>query len=122
MEAVVGGLEHEGVAGTDESVIVDEQQPEAMEVILRRAVESDAAVARAGRYLWRERARAHFVRTDDAAARALDVPSVAVYQTDVAGFAAAYRLGLVTRAAWGYTRGLHELCDRTLAPSTAAMR
>ena len=30
-----------------------------------------AAVARAGRYLWRERARAHFVRTDDAAARAL---------------------------------------------------
>ena len=29
------------------------------------------AVARAGRYLWRERARAHFVRTDDAAARAL---------------------------------------------------
>ena len=29
------------------------------------------AVARAGQYLWRERARAHFVRTDDAAARAL---------------------------------------------------
>ena len=27
------------------------------------------AVARAGQYLWRERARAHFVRTDDAAAR-----------------------------------------------------
>lgn len=55
------------------------------------------------------------------AARRLGVPSVAVFQTDVAGFAAAYRLGLVTRAAWGYTRGLHELCDRTLAPSTAAM-
>ncbi|NIL80111.1 bifunctional tetrahydrofolate synthase/dihydrofolate synthase [Rhodococcoides kroppenstedtii] len=32
----------------DTVVIVDEQQPEAMEVILRRAVESDAAVARAG--------------------------------------------------------------------------
>lgn len=54
-------------------------------------------------------------------ARRLGVPTVAVFQTDVAGFADAYRLGLATRAAWRYTRVLHELCDRTLAPSSATM-
>ncbi|MDI5979407.1 glycosyltransferase, partial [Amycolatopsis magusensis] len=35
-----------------------------------------------------------------AAARRLRVPSIAVYQTDIAGFAAAYGLGLGARAAW----------------------
>ncbi|WP_238421488.1 glycosyltransferase family 1 protein [Gordonia sp. 'Campus'] len=55
------------------------------------------------------------------AARALDVPVVAVFQTDVAGFAAAYRLGAVERLAWRYTRRLHEMCDLTLAPSTATL-
>ncbi|ODQ87137.1 hypothetical protein BFG51_16205 [Dietzia alimentaria] len=56
-----------------------------------------------------------------AAARALDVPSVAVYQTDVAGFADAYGIGVVADAAWTWTRAIHASCDRTLAPSTAAM-
>ncbi|MBD0861924.1 glycosyltransferase family 1 protein [Gordonia sp. zg691] len=55
------------------------------------------------------------------AGRALGVPVVAVFQTDVAGFAAAYRLGAVEKMAWRYTRRLHEMCDLTLAPSTAAM-
>ncbi|HEY0639882.1 MAG TPA: glycosyltransferase, partial [Pseudonocardiaceae bacterium] len=54
------------------------------------------------------------------AARRLDVPVVAVHQTDVAGFAAAYGLRLTTRAAWRWTRRLHAAADRTLAPSSAA--
>ncbi|MCR8898934.1 glycosyltransferase family 1 protein [Gordonia sp. GONU] len=55
------------------------------------------------------------------AARALGVPVVAVFQTDVAGFAASYRLGAVEKAAWRYTRLLHEMCDLTLAPSSETM-
>ncbi|MCV7402223.1 glycosyltransferase family 1 protein [Mycobacterium fragae] len=55
------------------------------------------------------------------AARRLHVPTVAVFQTDVAGFAAAYGIGMLSRAAWAWTRHLHRLADRTLAPSTSAM-
>ncbi|RJO76518.1 glycosyltransferase family 1 protein [Nocardia panacis] len=55
-----------------------------------------------------------------AAALRLDLPSVAVYQTDVAGFAKSYGLGLASRAAWAWTRRIHEGATRTLAPSTAA--
>lgn len=55
------------------------------------------------------------------AARRLGVPTVAVFQTDVAGFAAAYGVGRVSRAVWAWTRHLHRLADRTLAPSTSAM-
>lgn len=55
------------------------------------------------------------------AARRLGVPSVAVYQTDVPGFAASYGIGITTRAAWAWFRHLHSLADRTLAPSTATM-
>lgn len=56
------------------------------------------------------------------AARRLGVPTVAVYQTDVAGFAAAYGLARGARAAWRWIRRLHTLADRTLAPSTEAVR
>ncbi len=55
-----------------------------------------------------------------AAARRLGVPTVAVYQTDVAGFASSYGLGLTARAAWRWTCRLHTQADRTLAPSTWA--
>ncbi|MFC6013709.1 glycosyltransferase family 4 protein [Nocardia lasii] len=55
-----------------------------------------------------------------AAATRLDLPTVAVYQTDVAGFAKSYGLGLASRAAWAWTRRIHEGATRTLAPSTAA--
>ncbi|MGW5388139.1 glycosyltransferase family 4 protein [Nocardia sp. NPDC003963] len=55
-----------------------------------------------------------------AAALRLDLPAVAVYQTDVAGFAKSYGLGLAARAAWGWTRRIHEGAVRTLAPSSAA--
>lgn len=55
-----------------------------------------------------------------AAARRLSVPAVAVYQTDVAGFARSYGLGPTSSAAWRWTRRLHRGAARTLAPSTAA--
>ncbi len=55
------------------------------------------------------------------AARRLGVPTVAVYQTDVPGFAESYGIGMTSRAAWAWFRHLHSLADRTLAPSTATM-
>jgi phosphatidylinositol alpha 1,6-mannosyltransferase len=55
------------------------------------------------------------------AARHLGVPTVAVFQTDVAGFAQSYGVGAASRAAWAWTRHLHSRADRTLAPSTSAI-
>jgi phosphatidylinositol alpha 1,6-mannosyltransferase len=55
-----------------------------------------------------------------AAARKLGIPTVAIYQTDVAGFASSYGLGLTARAAWRWTCRLHAQADRTLAPSSWA--
>jgi len=55
------------------------------------------------------------------AAGRLRLPVVAVYQTDVAGYARVYRLGAAgTAAAWRRLRRIHNAADRTLAPSTAA--
>ncbi|HEY5853980.1 MAG TPA: glycosyltransferase family 1 protein, partial [Aldersonia sp.] len=56
-----------------------------------------------------------------AAALRLDVPAVAVFQTDVAGFAASYGLGVASRAAWAWTRRIHRRAARTLAPSTSSV-
>ena len=55
------------------------------------------------------------------AAARLGVPSVAVFQTDVAGFARAHGLGLAHRAAWGWIRRVHAAADLTLAPSRTAV-
>ena len=55
-------------------------------------------------------------------ARALQIPAVAVYQTDVAGFANNYRLKGLGSAAWAWTRVIHNSCARTLAPSTSTIR
>jgi phosphatidylinositol alpha 1,6-mannosyltransferase len=55
------------------------------------------------------------------AARYLAVPTIAVFQTDIAGFAQSYGIAVAARAAWAWTRHLHRRADRTLAPSTAAM-
>src|SRR3984885_4857341 len=54
-------------------------------------------------------------------ARHLGVPTIAVYQTDVPGFAASYGIPMTTRAAWAWFRHLHTLADRTLAPSSVTM-
>lgn len=50
----------------------------------------------------------------------LGLPSVAVYQTDVAAYARLYRLGWGERTAWRWLRRIHNSAGRTLAPSTAA--
>ena len=57
-------------------------------------------------------------------AEELGIPSVAIYQTDLIGFAERYgALSLGGVRAMGYlTRKIHTLVDRTLAPSTASMR
>ncbi|GAB3454989.1 glycosyltransferase family 4 protein [Actinophytocola sediminis] len=55
-------------------------------------------------------------------ARRLGVPTVAVYQTDVAGFAAACGLRHGAGTAWRWIRRLHSAADRTLAPSLASVR
>ncbi|MCS5478430.1 glycosyltransferase family 1 protein [Corynebacterium sp. YIM 101645] len=52
------------------------------------------------------------------AARQLRVPAVALYQTDVAGFATKYHLTPLANAAWDWTRHIHNMCQRTLAPSS----
>src|SRR5215470_10352265 len=49
------------------------------------------------------------------------LPTVAVYQTDMPGYARAYRTGrLGEAAAWYWLRRIHNAADRTLAPSTAS--
>ncbi len=56
-----------------------------------------------------------------AAAARLRLPIVAVYQTDMPGYARAYRFGPAGQAAaWRRVRRIHNAADRTLAPSTAA--
>ena len=57
-----------------------------------------------------------------ASAERLGLPAVAVYQTDLAGYARAYRAGSTIGevAAWRRIRTVHCAADRTLAPSTPA--
>ncbi|MFF7373348.1 glycosyltransferase family 4 protein [Streptomyces tricolor] len=54
-----------------------------------------------------------------AAAARLGIPAVAVYQTDLAGYARTY-MGAGEAAAWRRIRSVHGAADRTLAPSSAA--
>jgi phosphatidylinositol alpha 1,6-mannosyltransferase len=52
-------------------------------------------------------------------ARSLDLPTVAVYQTDLPAYARAYRLSKATEAfAWRWLRDIHNAAGRTLAPSS----
>ena len=53
-------------------------------------------------------------------AHALGVPVIAVYQTDFAGFARRYGLGLAGPVIWALMRRIHRHVDLTLAPSTSA--
>ncbi len=54
-----------------------------------------------------------------AVAPRLGPPAVAVYQTDLAGYARTY-MGAGEAAAWRRIRSVHAAADRTLAPSSAA--
>ncbi|MBG6055975.1 phosphatidylinositol alpha 1,6-mannosyltransferase [Salinibacterium sp. CAN_S4] len=56
-----------------------------------------------------------------AAGGRLGIPSVAIFQTDVAGYARRNRLGAATKFAWRVVRWIHEGADLTLVPSSASM-
>lgn len=54
-------------------------------------------------------------------AEELRIPAVAIYQTDVAGFAALHGLASTQGVLWRWLRRVHNTCERTLAPSRAAV-
>lgn len=54
-------------------------------------------------------------------ARALGIPTVAIYQTDLVGFADRYHVPGGARAMEALTRRIHLGVDRTLAPSSASI-
>lgn len=47
----------------------------------------------------------------------LNIPTIGVFQTDLAGFAKHYGLGLTKNAIWSWISKIHRSVDRTLAPS-----
>lgn len=54
-------------------------------------------------------------------ARDLGIPTIAVYQTDLAGFASRYGLSTAGSMLWRWLRRIHSAVDRTLAPSSHAV-
>jgi phosphatidylinositol alpha 1,6-mannosyltransferase len=52
------------------------------------------------------------------ASRRLDVPVVAVFQSDLVGFARRYRLGIAGPALWRWLRWIHRHAALSLAPSS----
>jgi phosphatidylinositol alpha 1,6-mannosyltransferase len=56
------------------------------------------------------------------AAAELGIPTVAIYQTDLIGFAERYGIAGGCRAMAGLTRRIHHRVDLTLAPSSASLR
>ena len=56
------------------------------------------------------------------AANELDLPCVAVYQTEIPSYADRYNLGWGEGILWNRVLNIHERADLTLAPSTYAMR
>ncbi len=55
------------------------------------------------------------------AARELNIPTVAIYQTDLAGFASRYHLSVAGRGIWRHLARVHRQAGLTLAPSTDAV-
>ena len=53
------------------------------------------------------------------AANALELPSVAVFQTDLSGFLQRYHLGASAPMLWSHLRRLHNSADLTLVPSSS---
>lgn len=54
------------------------------------------------------------------AAAELDIPAVAVFQTDLSAFARRYHLGASARLVWPRLRRIHNSADLTLVPSSAS--
>lgn len=53
-------------------------------------------------------------------ARRLGIPSVAIFQTDLAGFAKRHGFGKLGPRIWNYLAWVHSMADVTLAPSRAS--
>ena len=53
------------------------------------------------------------------AAAQRNLPIVAIFQTDLSGFAQSYGLGASSAVLWRWLRRVHRMADVTLAPSTA---
>lgn len=60
-------------------------------------------------------------KTGASVAARLGLPVVAVFQTDLAGFASQYGLPAAAWPIWRWLRRIHERADRTLAPSRATV-
>ena len=58
----------------------------------------------------------------DRIAKRLEIPTLSVYQTDIAGFARHYGLNMAHSSLQKIVGKIHSSTDRTLAPSTAACR
>ena len=56
------------------------------------------------------------------AAQRIGVPSIAIYQTDLAAYAGRYHASAASRAVWRWLGWIHAQAARTLAPSREAMR
>nr|WP_306301615.1 glycosyltransferase family 1 protein [Gulosibacter bifidus] len=56
------------------------------------------------------------------AAKRQGIPSVAIFQTDVAGYTRRNRLGLMRDFTWKVIKAIHAQADLTLAPSTHSIR
>lgn len=56
-----------------------------------------------------------------ASAKRLGIPSVAVFQTDVAGFARRNQLAATTPLAWQIIKTIHNQAELTVAPSSASI-
>lgn len=55
------------------------------------------------------------------AAKRLNLPAIALFQTDVAGYTARYHVGFLESAAWVWARNLHNMTQMTLAPSSVTI-
>lgn len=56
------------------------------------------------------------------AAHQISAPCVAVYQTDIPGYAARYGAGFLEDALWSHVRTMHNTATLTLAPSSTSIR
>jgi len=56
------------------------------------------------------------------AAQELNIPSVAMYQTEVPTYAARYKMPWLTEKLWDHVRAIHTTADLTLVPSTFSRR